>query len=131
MFSRHALPNVSLAMTKSIIWALLLMEDKFDKVEIMLKVPLPVTKKFLRSFPGMIFFYRIFIPHVTSFTSLLTDFLRKRVHEPLKWANDLTAKFHQLKAAMASEPILKIPDVNVPFFLRTDTSNFGIGAVML
>jgi len=107
------------------------LRPQFDKVEAMLKVPLPVTKKLLRSFLGMISFYRMFIPQVSSLTSPLSDLLRKGVHEPLKWTNDLTAKFQQLKAAMASEPILKIPDVNLPFVLRTDASNSGIGAVLL
>ena len=37
----------------------------------------------------------------------------------------------KLKSYMAHTPILRLPDLNEPFILRTDASNVGLGAVLM
>nr|XP_027232840.1 uncharacterized protein LOC113824300 [Penaeus vannamei] len=107
------------------------LHPKLDKIEAILNLPPPCTKKTLRSFLGLISFYRMFIPQAASLTSSLSDLLRKNVREPLKWTDELTKVFEQLKAALASKPVLKLPDASHPFVLRTDSSDVGLGAVLL
>nr|XP_027217520.1 uncharacterized protein LOC113810035 [Penaeus vannamei] len=107
------------------------LHPKLDKIEAILNLPPPCTKKTLRSFLGLISFYRMFIPQAASLTSSLSDLLRKNVREPLKWTDELTKVFEQLKAALASKPVLKLPDSSHPFVLRTDSSDVGLGAVLL
>lgn len=107
------------------------LHPKLDKIEAILNLPPPCTKKTLRSFLGLISFYRMFIPQAASLTSSLSDLLRKNVREPLKWTDELTEVFEQLKAALASKPVLKLPDSSHPFVLRTDSSDVGLGAVLL
>ncbi|XP_063601110.1 uncharacterized protein LOC134777201 [Penaeus indicus] len=107
------------------------LKPQYNKIEALLKVPLPMTKKSLRKFLGMISFYRLFIPNVSNLTSPLSDMLRKNVREPLVWSNENESKFEQLKQYMTTNPILKLPDINLPFALRTDASNYGVGAVLL
>ena len=79
----------------------------------------------------MISFYRMFIPNLSGITSSLSDMLRKNIREPLTWTKELESKFEQLKYYMTSEPVLKLPDINLPFVLRTDASNVGVGAVLI
>jgi len=107
------------------------LHPKLDKIEAILNLPPPCTKKTLRSFLGLISFYRMFIPQAASLTSSLSDLLRKNVREPLKWTDELTKVFEQLKAALASKSVLKLPDASHPFVLRTDSSDVGLGAVLL
>lgn len=102
-----------------------------NKVSAISSVPPPSTKKLLRSFLGMISFYRMFIPEVASYTSSLSDLLRKSVPEPLEWTEELRKCFEHLKTALHSHPVLKLPDQTRPFVLRTDASNHGLGAVLL
>ena len=102
-----------------------------DKIKALMEVPPPKTKKCLRSFLGMVSFYRMFIPHASHLSSCLSDLLRKNVREPLVWTEELLSKFNALKSALSSEPILKLPDANAPFILRTDASEYGLGAVLL
>lgn len=45
--------------------------------------------------------------------------------------DELTKVFEQLKAALASKPMFRIPDASHPFVLRTDSSDVGLGAVLL
>lgn len=102
-----------------------------SKIEAIIKVPPPRTKKTLRSFLGMVSFYRMFIPNVSSLTSPLTDMLKKIVREPLLWDNNSLGNFDRLKEILSSDLILKLPNVKLPFVLRTDASDYGLGAVLL
>ena len=81
----------------------------------------PTTKKLLRSFLGMISFYKIFIPQASELTGPLSNLLRKAVRKPLLWTEDLQQRFE----------LLKLPDPFHPFVLRTDASSHSLGAVLL
>ena len=39
--------------------------------------------------------------------------------------------FEKLKAAMLSEPVLRLPDFELPFEVHTDASNKAIGGVLV
>ena len=102
-----------------------------DKVEAMCRVSPPRTKKLLRSFLGMVSFYKCFIPQAADLTAPLSDLLKKTVREPLLWTDELLACFNHLKSILSSSPVLRLPDTNLTFVLRTDASNKGVGAVLL
>ena len=104
---------------------------QYNKVEALLGIKPPTSKKLLRSFLGIISFYRKFIPNASSLTSSLSDLLRKGVKEPLLWTSDHQDKFDKLKSSLSTRPILKLPDISQPFVLRTDASGTGLGAVLL
>ena len=101
-----------------------------SKTEAISQFPRPTTKKLLRSFLGMVSFYRKFIPYASDLTSPLSDMLRKEVKEPLTWNEKSTKNFDSLKHKLTSGPVLKLPDKDLTFVLRTDASNFGLGAVL-
>ena len=102
-----------------------------DKTEALKQISPPTTKKSLRSFLGMVSFYRRFIPLASELTGPLSDLLRKPQREPLRWTEDLLSRFTKLKDALSSLPVLRLPNPALPFVLRTDASNFGLGAVLL
>ena len=107
------------------------LQPQENKISAIAQVPPPSTKKLLRSFLGMVSFYRMFIPNTASLTSSLSDLLRKGVPEPLVWTDETRASFKHLKTALQSHPVLQLPDAHRPFVLRTDASNQGVGAVLL
>ena len=88
------------------------------------------TKKLLRSFLGLISFYKAFIPQASELTGSLSDLLKKPVRDLLQWTEDLHEWFKLLKQALTSEPILRLTDPSQSFVLRTDASNYGLDAVL-
>ena len=93
--------------------------------------PQPTTKKQVQSFLGLTGYYRDFINNYAKLASPLTDLLKKNVPNKIVWSKILEESFNSLKQALATNPILKIPDPRKPFTLRTDASNTSLGAVLL
>ncbi|XP_076063452.1 uncharacterized protein LOC143038314 [Oratosquilla oratoria] len=89
------------------------------------------TKKLLRSFLGMVGFYKMFIPQAADYTGPLSNLLRKTVREPLPWTEELLFLFNHLRLVLSSNPVIRLPDTSLTFVLRTDASNHGLGAVLL
>ncbi|KAH0709457.1 hypothetical protein KY284_010884 [Solanum tuberosum] len=85
--------------------------------------------KDLRSFLGLANYYRKFIAGYFKGAVALTDLLKKDV----KWVWSVRCQeaFQNLKEAIASEPILKLPDFELPFEVHIDASNKAIGVVLV
>ena len=49
---------------------------------------------------------------------------------PFHWEDPQTKAFETLKTLMCRKPILRQPDYSQPFFVSTDTSAYGVGAVL-
>ncbi|XP_037787649.1 uncharacterized protein LOC119583248 [Penaeus monodon] len=101
-------------------------EDKIKAIELM---PLPDTKKELRSFIGTISYYRKFIPKFANISAPMDELLKKNSSNKLNWNNEQVSSFLELKSKLSDKPILCLPDYSKTFFLRCDASENGIGAV--
>ncbi|XP_062585038.1 uncharacterized protein LOC134246689 [Saccostrea cucullata] len=101
-----------------------------SKVESIQNFPIPTTKKKVKSFLGMIGFYRKFIPNFATLALPLTDLTSKKTPSKIKWTSELDHSFQELKGKLLSEPVLRSPDFSRSFILRTDASAFGAGAVL-
>ncbi|SAL96072.1 hypothetical protein [Absidia glauca] len=92
--------------------------------------PRPQTGNEIEKFLGVINYFRNHIPMISNLTAPL-DKLRK--HKSLKndW-DDLceTAFVEKLKRILTCTPVLKYPKVNEPYYVATDASDVGIGAVL-
>ena len=89
--------------------------------------PTKVTE--LRSFLGLVNYYRRFIMGYSAIASPLTDLLKK--NKAWMWDEKCQAAFESLKKAVMEEPVLRLPDVTMPFELHTDASDFAIGGVLM
>ena len=99
-------------------------------LEAILSASVPHDKKTLRSFMGLISFYRNFIPNIASISSSLYDLLKDNV--PFDWNEKHQDEFTQLKQNLANCVPLAYydPCVSTPTYLTTDASGYGIAAVL-
>ena len=98
------------------------------KVETIQKLEPPSNVKGIRSFIGMVSYYRKFIPNFSQIAEPLTSLTRKDAE--FKWTIDHQNSFDKLKEAVASPPVLHLPVTDKPFALFTDASQAAIGAVL-
>ena len=102
-----------------------------DKVQAIVNMPLPETKKQLRSFLGTVSFYRKFIHNLANLVHPLNALLKKFSPNKFELTEDLIEVINALKDKLVRAPILILPDFSKTFHLRTDASDSGIGAVLL
>ena len=99
-----------------------------DKTQSILNWPIPASRKELRSFLGLVNFYRRFIPRFSHIAAPLTSLTANKV--PFKWNQEHQVAFEQLRQALVSPPILDYPKPNDHFILTTDASDVGLGAIL-
>ncbi|GKV30882.1 hypothetical protein SLEP1_g39653 [Rubroshorea leprosula] len=83
----------------------------------------------LRSFLGLVNYYRRFIQGYSARATPLTDLLKKKVS--WEWTTECQRAFEDLKQAVSQEPVLALPDYGKPFEMHTDASNLAIGGVLM
>jgi RNase H-like domain found in reverse transcriptase/Reverse transcriptase (RNA-dependent DNA polymerase)/Integrase zinc binding domain/Integrase core domain len=101
------------------------------KVEKVTMAPKPTTKAQLRSFLGLIGYYRRFIPNFAAIAVPLTDMTKKSSPNTLLWDDAQDAAFNALRCYLTNPPVLHLPNFRRPFILQTDACKEGMGAVML
>ena len=102
-----------------------------DNLEKVRNTPRPTTKKQVRSFLGLVGYYRDHIPAFAEISAPLTDLLKKGKAEHIQWSEAQERAYSLLKEYLLQEPVLKLPDLSKPFVLRTDASGVGVAAVLL
>lgn len=106
-------------------------KPKQETVDKILNAPRPRNKTQLRSFLGLVGYYRRFIPNFAAVAVALTDLTRKGTPNELQWEGPQSQAYQALCRAVANPPILRLPDVTKQFVLQTDASSVGIGAILL
>jgi hypothetical protein len=91
--------------------------------------PAPKSVSELRSFLGLANYYRKFIAAYSNKAAPFTNLLKKEVK--WHWTKQCQAAFDQLKLAVASEPVLHLPNFELPFEMLTDASDKAIGGVLV
>ncbi|CAF4944161.1 unnamed protein product [Pieris macdunnoughi] len=99
-----------------------------DKVKAVIKFPIPKNPKDIKSFLGLVSYYRRFIPDFSNIAKPLTSLLKK--DQIFSWENQQQLAFEFLKEKLTSAPVLSYPDFTKPFILTTDASNHALGVVL-
>jgi len=100
-----------------------------DKVEAIVKWPVPENVDDLRCFMGTSGFYRKFIDNFSRITAPLSNLLKLKAK--WNWSDNHQVCFDELKRLFTTEPVLILPDPNKSYTIFTDASNYAIGAVLM
>ena len=86
-----------------------------------------VTK--LRSFIGLVNYYKSFIEGYSTITSPLTNMLNKR--KVWEWSLVCQEAFDRLKRVITDKLVLALPDHTKPYEVHTNALDFAIGRVLM
>ena len=105
-------------------------QDKIDKI---VQIPTPTTKKQVRSLLGLLSFYRRYVPNFAALTAPLSDLTKDKASstKAVAWTPVCDEALKSIQRILSSSPVLLLPKLDRAFFLRTDASSTGIGAVLL
>ena len=91
--------------------------------------PVPQNAKTLQQFLGLANYYRKFIPLFSSIASPLYKLLKKDAK--FDWTDKCQIAFDLLKKHLSKDLCLNHPNYNKEFYLFTDASTTGVGAVLM
>ncbi|MGH7974544.1 MAG: RNase H-like domain-containing protein, partial [bacterium] len=99
------------------------------KVDAMIKIARPRNRKQLRSFIGLVNFYRDMWRHRSGILAPLSKATSNSLR--WKWTPEMQDAFDQIKAIISKKVLLSYPDFSKPFKVYTDASNEQLGAVII
>jgi hypothetical protein len=91
--------------------------------------PVPRNLHNVQSFLGTMNFWQKFIPKFSHVARPLHNLLRH--DQPFEWTPACQSAFQELKNAITSQPIIKAPIRNLPYYLETDSSGFAISGILM
>ncbi len=96
-----------------------------------LDFPLPTTHKEMKSFLGLVNYFRDHIQNHSIITKPLQDMTTSySKNKRLQWTPTLIETFHSVRKTVATCPKLHFVQDGLPLFLHTDASDYGIGAYL-
>jgi len=99
------------------------------KVEAVQTWPVPKNVHDVRSFLGLVNYFRKFIEHYSEIAVPLTNLTRKA--SAWNWTGRCQDAFELLKQKLVEAPLLHTPNERLPYEVVTDASDLGLGAVLL
>ena len=98
------------------------------KVEVIERLPPPISVKGVRSFLGHVGFYRRFIKDFSKIAHPLCKLLEKNCK--FYFDESCLKELGELKEKLVSEPIIISPDWNSPFEVMCKSSGVALGVVL-
>jgi hypothetical protein len=90
----------------------------------------PKNKKQVRQFLGLTSFYRRNLKNHSMEAYPLIQLTKKNMPGKVKLDDEQLAAFEHLKQALMEAPVVRVPDPTRPYVIKTDASQFGIGAIL-
>ena len=100
-----------------------------NKIKSILEAPPPKTTKQVQSFLGLCNYYSRFIPKFTDTLAPLYALLKNE--SKFQWSDSQQNAFNKIKNMFKCHGILQHYDPNYELKLETDSSSYGLGAVLL
>ena len=97
------------------------------KVQEVLEMPMPSTKKQLRSFLGKLQYQRAFIPEMSRLCAPLTDLVGDDCDFRFAGNKEVVKAWWDLKLALVQAPVLHLTSGKGPYYMYTDASDTHIG----
>ncbi|GFV98520.1 hypothetical protein TNCV_4848501 [Trichonephila clavipes] len=105
-------------------------EPNPEKTAVINNLPVPKTKKELRSVLGLCNYYREYIPKYSELVYSLTELTKKRVPDSIPWTEKHDSSFRLLKNALVKAPSPYSPVPDKPYTIHSDASQIGIAACL-
>ena len=77
----------------------------------------------MRTFLGLIGYYRQFMPNFASVAAPLTDLTKKSAPSSEVWNDECEKALQALKDTLCFDPVLNSPDVKKGFIVQTNASD--------
>src|SRR4051812_32339267 len=98
------------------------------KIEKVKDLPIPKDVSQVRSALGLFSYYRRFIKDFSRIAKPINTLLKK--DQVFEWTEKQQNAFNRLKNCLINAPILQYPNFDETFYLYTDASEIGLGAVL-
>jgi hypothetical protein len=99
------------------------------KVKDILNWKSPISVHEVRSFLGMVGYYRRFIPDLSKVAKPITELLKNQTK--FIWSSECEKAFRILKKSLTTAPVLAQLDIEKPFDVYCDASGIGLGCVLM
>lgn len=100
-----------------------------DKISAIMDMPPPRNIKHLLSFIQMCSWYRRFIPGFAKVAEPLTRLTKKNA--TWQWEKEQVDAYAKLRELLVTPPVLTQADHTKPYTVKTDASNYALGAVLV
>jgi hypothetical protein len=100
-----------------------------SKVQNVLSLNAPTSVGDIRSFLGLVGYYRRLIEGFSKISKPMTKLLEK--DKKFEWTPACEASFQELKKRLLTALILVMPDMEKPFSIYCDVSGQGLGCVLM
>eukprot|EP00253_Pinus_taeda_P013432 PITA_13432 len=116
IYSRHTISGKGIAVD-------------YSKIETIMTWPTPRSVKEVRSFMGLVGYYRRFVERFSQISNPITHLQKKGVK--FEWTSECENAFKELKHRLTTAPILRVPNMDKDFLVCTDASGEGLGAILM
>jgi hypothetical protein len=100
------------------------------KIQVIHDWPAPTTLTELQSFLGLANFYRRFMLGFSHITWALIQVTKGGGKENFVWGQLQQKAFDDMKHHLCSAPVLSLPNLQQPFEIETDASDYVVGTVL-
>ena len=100
-----------------------------SKIDVVLSWNRPTNVTKVRSFLGLVSYYRRFVEGFSKIAGPLTNLTRKEVK--YEWTDKYESAFQELKERLTSPPVLAIPKSGEKFTIYSDASHQGLGCILM